>query len=313
MQRVAIYGAGKYGQITMRYLKKINENICFFIVSDNKNTKKYIEGIPVKMISEISNHIGDCIIYVAMDCQYWESVKKSLNYYLPQYNNEIIYINNDDILKFERELNVADPRRFLERIDPVSRVFGLDRGMPIDRYYIEKFLEENIKSLNGVNKTLEVGEIYYTDKYFENAEKDILDFQKGMDLTVDGSIPSDMYDCFVCTQTFNFIYDVRKAIKGAYNLLKSGGVLLATVAGNISQVSQYDMDRWGDYWRFTYRSAEMMMQDVFGEGNVQVKAFGNAMAATAFVQGIAVEEVDKALLDIEDPAYAIIIGIFARK
>ena len=27
--------------------------------------------------------------------------------------------------------------------NPVSRVFGYDRGVPIDRYYIEKFLEEN--------------------------------------------------------------------------------------------------------------------------------------------------------------------------
>jgi hypothetical protein len=32
--------------------------------------------------------------------------------------------------------------------------------------------------------------------------------------------------------------------------LKPGGVLLATVSG-ISQISRYDMYRWGDYWRFT--------------------------------------------------------------
>jgi hypothetical protein len=29
------------------------------------------------------------------------------------------------------------------RTKPISAVFGLDRGTPIDRYYIEKFIDNN--------------------------------------------------------------------------------------------------------------------------------------------------------------------------
>lgn len=107
-------------------------------------------------------------------------------------------------------------------------------------------------------------------------------------------------------------YDVRAAIKGCYSLLAYGGTLLATVAGNISQVSKYDMERWGDYWRFTYKSIDMLMKEVFGD-DVKVYPFGNSMAATAFIQGLCIEDVDMSLLDVRDPEYSIVIGIVAKK
>jgi hypothetical protein len=40
---------------------------------------------------------------------------------------------------------------------------------------------------------------------------------------------------------------------------------------------------------------------------------GNVFAATAFLQGAALEEVDRAKLDIEDPAYPVTITLRARK
>ena len=44
-----------------------------------------------------------------------------------------------------RMLHLARPRgpsafADLRRLEPVSRVFGLDRGLPVDRWYIERFL-----------------------------------------------------------------------------------------------------------------------------------------------------------------------------
>ena len=51
----------------------------------------------------------------------------------------------------------------LRRTSPVSRVFGLDRGTAIDRYYIEKFLTKSSALIGGV--VLEIGDDYYTKKY----------------------------------------------------------------------------------------------------------------------------------------------------
>ncbi len=164
----------------------------------------------------------------------------------------------------------------------------------------------------SISRTLEVGELLYSNVSFPNADHEILDYELGMDLTKQGTTKENFYDVFICTQTLNFIYDVQSAIQGCYNLLKSGGVLLATVDGNISQISKYDMDRWGDYWRFTYKSIEMLVKEAFGE-YVAVYPFGNSMAATAFIQGLCVEDVDTKLLDECDPDYAIVIGVVAHK
>lgn len=95
-------------------------------------------------------------------------------------------------------------------------------------------------------------------------------------------------------------------------MLKKGGVVLATVAG-ISQISRYDMDRWGDYWRFTDLSIKKAFEEVFGEGNVQVETYGNVLASIAFLQGIAAEELTKEELFYKDKDYQMIITIKARK
>jgi len=202
---------------------------------------------------------------------------------------------------------------------PVSDVFGLDRGTPIDRLYIEHFLKTYSADING--KVLEVAESTYSKKFGADVNVcQILHFDKSneqativADLSVPQDLPENICNCFICTQTLNFVYDIKSAIVGCYKLLSKDGVFLGTVAG-LSQISRYDMDRWGDYWRFTDLSVKRMFEDVFGIGNVDVKVYGNAMAATAFIQGLAVEEIPskKNLMKLDDN-YQIIIGIRAIK
>ena len=202
---------------------------------------------------------------------------------------------------------------------PVSKVFGLDRGTPIDRRYIDEFLLKNSHYIKG--KVLEVGDSSYSKKFAGGkvTSFEVLHAVTGNkaatiigDLTDPATLPENYVDCFICTQTFNFIFEVQKAIAGAHRLLKPGGILLATVAG-ISQISRYDMDRWGDYWRFTTASIDRLFRPVF-TGGVEVETFGNVLAATAFLQGVAVEDLpDSSLLDERDEDYQLIIAIVARK
>ena len=207
----------------------------------------------------------------------------------------------------------------LNRTDPISRVFGLDRGTPIDRYYIEKFISENAKYIKG--RVLEISESYYSKTPGSGPvdEYEVLHATQGNkyatiigDLTDINTLPENRMDCFICTQTLNFIYDVRKALKGAHYLLKPGGILLATVAG-ISQISRYDMSRWGDYWRFTNASIERLVRETF-KGMVQINSYGNVLAATAFLQGMAIQDMPNlSLLDKNDGDYQLIITIVAEK
>ena len=206
----------------------------------------------------------------------------------------------------------------LNDVGPVSRSFGLERGTPVDRYYIHQFLAANQALVKG--RILEIAESKLSRQYAASgAEFDVLHVTNDNaaatiigDLTQKESLPSNKIDCFICTQTYNFIYNVKEAIEGTYHVLKEGGYVLATVAG-ISQISQYDATRWGDYWRFTPMSIKQLFEDVFGKGNVETACYGNCLTAISFLRGIAIEELKQTERDIKDPDYPVIICIKARK
>jgi SAM-dependent methyltransferase len=206
----------------------------------------------------------------------------------------------------------------LRSVKPVSRVFGLDRGIPIDRYYIEKFLDENRSSING--KVLEIAENTYSKRFgsgvtsFEILHVDNSNKNATIigDLTNKETLPENEIDCFILTQTLNFIENFHEAVKGIHYVLKPGGVVLATLGG-ISQISRYDMNRWGDYWRFTTLSARKIFSDVFGEANVKVDFYGNVLSSISFLEGIAMHELSKEELDFKDEDYQMLITVIARK
>ncbi len=207
----------------------------------------------------------------------------------------------------------------LRSLQPVSRVFGLDRGKGIDRYYIENFLAANAALIHG--RVMEVADAGYTRQFGGDrvTQSDVLHATPGNrkativgDLSTGEGLPTDAFDCIILTQVLPFILDVRGAVRGCFNALKPGGSVLMTVPG-ISQISRYDMDRWGDYWRFSDLSAKKMFADVFGEENIAVEVFGNVLIATAFLQGMAQHEVTREELDHKDPDYQVIITVRATK
>jgi SAM-dependent methyltransferase len=116
----------------------------------------------------------------------------------------------------------------------------------------------------------------------------------------------------ILTQTLQLIYNVRAALRTVKRILKPGGIVLTTVPG-ISQISRYDMDRWGWFWAFTSLSARRLFQEAFPTTHVRVEAHGNVLAASAFIYGIAYQELDRKELDYCDPDYEVIITVRAVK
>jgi hypothetical protein len=206
----------------------------------------------------------------------------------------------------------------LRSLEPISKVFGLDRGTPIDRVYIENFLENNKQYINGV--VCEISTNLYSKKYSNNVSKyEVMHYTNDNpqatiigDLTDLSSLPEGNIDCFILTQTLNFIYDFKLAIKGVHRMLNKGGFALVTVAG-ISQISRHDMERWGDFYRFTDLSIKRAFEDIFGKGNIEVKSYGNILTSIAFLQGISAEELTKKEIFHQDNDYQVIITILARK
>ncbi len=163
---------------------------------------------------------------------------------------------------------------------------------------------------------LEVGEDAYTVEYGGTrvTQRDILHADDSNprttligDLADANALPSDTFDCFICTQTLTYIYDVQRAVRTIHRILAPGGVLLATVPG-ISQMSPYERDRWGEYWLFTAHSLGRLLGDAFGGGQVEVKAYGNVLASTAFMQGLCAGDLRPEELDHRDQRYHMLVA-----
>lgn len=207
----------------------------------------------------------------------------------------------------------------LRRVTPFNRDWGSIRGLPVDRYYIEEFLAKNSVDIQG--RVLEVKDNTYTRKYGGDrvTKSDVLHKDDGYpyativaDITTAEHIPDDSFDCIIFTQTLQFIFDVKAAISTLYRILKPGGVLLVTLPG-ITQISRYDLEHWGDYWRFTSLTAQLLFQEVFPKDNVKVQAHGNVLGATALLYGVASGELLPDELDTDDPDYEVLITIRAVK
>jgi SAM-dependent methyltransferase len=208
----------------------------------------------------------------------------------------------------------------LYRTDPISPIFGLDRGQPIDRYYIDQFLEKC--KLDVRDRCLELGDATYINKFGGDRVKqiDVLHVVEGnpdatiiADLTDADHIASDQFDCIIFTQSIQMIYDLKVALRTLHRILKPGGTLLLTSHG-ISKIGRrLGRDGWGEYWHITAQSAESLFEETFPGAHVEVSTYGNVLAATCSLHGLCVEEVAAEDLDVCDPDFEVLVTVRAVK
>jgi SAM-dependent methyltransferase len=205
----------------------------------------------------------------------------------------------------------------LRRVRPVSATFGYDRGRPIDRYYIERFLSARADAIRG--RVLEFGEPLYTNMFGDDrvSQSEILDVTGGSGATYTcrleegDELPSDAFDCIIFTQTLQYIYDVRAGLQTLHRILKPGGTVLATVPGITRTCHEHYPDSW--FWSFTAASARRLFSEFFVTASLELEVFGNVLAATAFLYGLADADLERRELDHLDPDYEVIIGVRAQK
>jgi SAM-dependent methyltransferase len=206
----------------------------------------------------------------------------------------------------------------LRRITPISRNWGEDRGLPIDRYYIEQFLRSHAADIRG--RVLEIRDDAYTREFGSErvTKSDVLHAVAGnprativADLTCADHIPPETFDCVILTQTLQYIYDTPAAVRTLHRILKPSGVLLATLPG----ISQRDgrEERWADHWRFTTSSSRRLLGECFTPEQITVEAHGNVLVAIAFLHGLAAQELHPNELDHVDPDYEVLITVRAVK
>lgn len=202
---------------------------------------------------------------------------------------------------------------------PVSEQFATERGTPVDRYYIEKYLEQNSMYIRG--HVLEIEDNAYTKKFGRNhyekslvmdvsAKTPNIDFNANIETGegVEGAIA----DCFICTQTLMYIYNLNAAAKNIVKILKPGGVALITCSG-LSQNSRRCMENYGAYWGFNEASLKNIFSEVDGANIIESGTYGNVKTVSAHINGLCQEDLDKSDFAVNDICYPLIVYVTVKK
>lgn len=209
-------------------------------------------------------------------------------------------------------LNTSD--FYIKNIYPVA--FDLrERGTPIERYYIEKFLTMHKDYIKGY--TLEMRDPLYIRKFGDKITKyDIFDYadEKATftgDIQKTENMPSDKYDTYICTQMLYVPYDTKAALKSANKMLKKGGALIVTLP--FIQKVLVTENFGNEHWRITEPALKRLLEEAGFEVK-DIRSYGNSMATVLSLEGIAVEDIkDKKNLDIYDFNYPVEIAALAIK
>jgi SAM-dependent methyltransferase len=222
--------------------------------------------------------------------------------------------------RLRRRVGIAPGPSLLRRTLPINpNDYGESRGQCIDRYYIEGFLTLYANNVRG--HVLDFSDDTYARKFggAKTTKVDVLHLSADnpnativADLAHGDKIPSDTFDCILCTQVLHCIYDVDAAVRTLYRVLKPGGVVLVTAPG-IQKIDSEDIRNEQEYWRFTSLCLRRLFEKVFPEGHVEVKAYGNPLTAIAFLHGLAVEDLRRKDLDYFHPDYEVSIALRAVK
>ncbi len=202
----------------------------------------------------------------------------------------------------------------LRRLQPFSSNFGFERGAPIDRFYLDRFLERHREAITG--DVLEIQVPAYTRRYGHDVRLshtvDILpQFAPTYvcDLAhAEAVIPADRYDCFLLPNTLNVLKEIESCLRQALRVVRPGGVVLAS-AGVLEPLCP-DVP---DYWHLSAEGWVELTSRVWPGCDVEVTGWGNCVAATAAMLGLAGEELTDDELLFRDRRFPVLVTIACRK
>jgi SAM-dependent methyltransferase len=240
------------------------------------------------------------------------------------------YQLEDDLKSIE---NIEDFRKLVEHIEnigllspakgsidwgdfkktvPICQAFGLTRGTPVDRYYLDKFIQEIQTQIAG--NILEVGGTPKDKDFYQvnpGTSYRILNIEAGPGVDIVGDvhdaslIAPESLDSVIIFNVLEHCYAPWIAVENIYKWLKPGGKCFAMVPSAV-RVHATPVD----YWRplpdaFSWVFKNYTQQKLY--------VYGNPITVIASYHGIAVEELTKAELDAFHPDYPVATCIVAEK
>jgi SAM-dependent methyltransferase len=204
--------------------------------------------------------------------------------------------------------------------EPICPTWGLSRGQPVDRYYVDRFLSRHSADITG--HVMEIGDDGYSRRFGSAGvtHTDVLDVNPHnpsatiiADLAEASDLSSDRFDCIIATQVMEYVPRLDAALRTLHRICRPGGVLLCTFPA-ISRVSPEpdEVDRW--YWSVYPPTARLIFREAgYRPENLCIDGWGNLTVATAFLWGLAQEDLSEADFRSQDPGYPVITSVRAVK
>ena len=200
----------------------------------------------------------------------------------------------------------------LRRTTPLSGTFGFERGTPVDRYYLHRFLDDHRALITG--DVLEVQTNSYTKRFGHDLGRtDSFDIVPLFNPTYlidlghsERVLPEAAYDCVLLPQTLPHLRELDLCLSQAMRVVRPGGVILAS-AGCLIPLTG-DMP---DYWRLSPDGWREKLASAWP--GAEVNGHGNCLSAVAAQLGLALEELSDAELAVHDPRYPVVTTIVCRK
>ncbi len=198
-----------------------------------------------------------------------------------------------------------------KRQQPFCPQFGNLRGSPVDRYYLEKFIQEIRSEVKGI--TLEIGgnEANQEQYKFTNVKFYLTMDLQGEDLDIvgdahdPGAVDEASLDTVVLFNVLEHCERPWQVVDNIYRWLKPDGQVFCMVpnAQRVHRVPQ-------DYWRIFPDALDSLFAR-FPRRKLYV--YGNPLTTLAAYYGIAVEELSREELDYYHENYPVANCIHAQK
>jgi SAM-dependent methyltransferase len=200
----------------------------------------------------------------------------------------------------------------LRRTHPFSGRYGYDRGTPVDRYYIEQFLDQHTTRIRG--NVLEVKDASYTRRFGDGARCHVIDIDGEnpeadlhADLNSPESLPAAFFDCVILTQVLQFL-SPEEALGNVWASVAPGGMLLLTVP-SLGRLDPHDHAT--DFWRWTPNGLAQLLGRVGIPAHVS--GYGNVLACVSALWGLSVQDLSAEELDVTDPRFPLVACAYAEK
>jgi SAM-dependent methyltransferase len=201
----------------------------------------------------------------------------------------------------------------LRRTEPFSSTFGFERGTPVDRHYLHRFLEANRTLITG--DVLEVQTDGYTRRFGHGVRRsatfDIVPLFSPTYLCdlarCDDVLASASFDCVLLPNTLQHLRELDRCLAQLVRIVRPGGAILASAAGLLPLTGDVP-----DLWRFSPDGWRDKLLHAWPDADVSVTGHGNCLAAIASQLGLALEELTDAELDVHDPRFPVLTTIRCR-